>query len=168
MHIFSKLLLLVILLAASTPASAALCGPNNKCKSPFAIWHNSDGTSAKTIYTAPSNGNGVEILGLFCTSTQPTGGSGMQISVIDNTGTYNLNAVEFPTTSGTNQVPVDNLLLRSSFMFYGGSQPWTGLPIDGQSNPFIIISPGDAVTIAFGIATTSPFSNTCYLQVVEF
>lgn len=170
MRTFSKLLLLLSLIAASysLPAHAATCGANAKCITGFATFINADGTTAKTVYTSLANGNGTKITGIYCVSTQPSGGIGLSIAIVHNSISYPLNFVQYNVIGGTNQTPVANVLITSLFMFYGGTQPWTGLPTDENGNVFLFFGPGDSLTFAAGTAVTSPYTATCYALLTQY
>lgn len=97
------------------------------------------------IYT--SGGSGTKIISLFAT-TNSAALVNCTIQILNGSTLYTLGTVGVPIGAGANNsVPSYNVL---------GNNQITGLPVDADGNPYLILISGDSLQVTIGAAILSP------------
>lgn len=103
-----------------------------------------DTTSQKTVYTAGANGS--KITGLNAASTD-TAAHDVQVSVTRSGVSYPIGTINVPAGAGNSSGVTSVNMLNFTFI--------TGLAIDSDGNPFLLLSSGDTLTLSSLVTVTA-------------
>lgn len=145
-------------------AYAATCGPSAVCTGGAVAFQNSDGTTAKTVYTEA--GNGAEITNLICTSNTASGGPLWLWSVLWPNGvTQVVDATYTDAKAGQQGAAISNLMGFSAFSI---SPPLSGFPTNASGNTYISLPKGGILKLAPNAAVAAATTWTCSAFVTQY
>lgn len=100
---------------------------------------NADGTTAKTVYTAGSNGSKIVALTATSTEVNPNNRT-FTVSITRSATAYTLVTVTIPFGSGTDGSTAAVDLLNSTIL--------PSLPLDNDGQKYLFLQSGDTLTVA--------------------
>lgn len=117
---------------------------------------NADGTTLKTLYTAPINGGKVEAIAI---SSSDTVARDIQLVVTKASVDYALGTITIPIQAGgiAATPAVDGLQAAAS--------PWVRL--DENGNPFLLLETGSVLKVKSVVAVTAALAVQFFAQVRE-
>lgn len=99
----------------------------------------------KTLYTAGTNGS--MCFSMWSTNNDPSATHLITVQIVNATVKYGGMAITSVESAGfVSGTPAQNLMSAAN---------WPGLPVDSNSNPYIILASGDTIQATFATALTS-------------
>lgn len=152
-----------------TPSHAtSTCAASAVCVGQMTTFAAADGTTVKTLYTAPSGGNGVEINHIYCGSPTTRANSKiLQIYILHSATAYPLfqaslnNVVGIP---GSSQGSLPDILVTSSATV----APIGALSANSNGVTYFALSAGDSIQVGLNTALTGSDAIYCDVQAIQY
>jgi hypothetical protein len=99
----------------------------------------------KTLYTAGANGS--MCFGMWSTNNDAGATHLITVQIVNSAVKYGGTALTSVSSAGfANAVPAQNLMSAAN---------WPGLPVDSNSNPYMVLASGDTIQATFATALTA-------------
>ena len=150
-------LLITPVQAATTANSIITAQTPNRGVVQFLQGTDSAGTY-KTLYTAGANGS--KCFSMQMTNNDASATHLVTVQVVNNSVKYGGTALTTVSSAGFVSGTPPQALMTSAV--------WTGLPLDGNGNPFLYLVSGDTIQATFATALTSSDVINVQVQCVDF